>query len=101
MDRVKREMLKIYEPVSGLDWMNYKLVRQDITYHHIQKRSNGGKRTADNGCLLMPIAHEYLHLIEFQDIETYEILNNMFRIVNNQHCEPTYEQRLAMEYLLR
>ena len=101
MDRVKQEMLRIYEPISNLDWMNYKLLRKDITYHHIQKRSNGGKRTMENGALLMPVAHEYLHLIEFCDIETYELINNLFRVVNNQHCEPTYEQRLAVEYLLR
>lgn len=101
MDKVKQEMLKIYQPASGLDWLNYKLVRKDITYHHIQKRSNGGKRVIKNGALLMPIAHQYLHLIEFRDIRTYEVLNNLFRIVNEQRCEPTYEQRLAIEYVLR
>lgn len=101
MDRVKREMLRIYEPISNLDWMNYKLSRKDITFHHIQKRCDSGKRTMENGALLMPVAHEYLHLIEFCDIETYELINNLFRVVNEQQYEPTYEQRLAMEYLLR
>ena len=101
MDKVKQEMLRIYEPISNLDWMNYKLSRKDITFHHIQKRSSGGKRTMENGALLMPVAHEYLHLIEFRDIETYNLINNLFRVVNEQQYEPTYEQRLAMEYLLR
>lgn len=101
MDKIKREMLKVYKPISNLDWMNYKLSRKDITFHHIQKRSSGGKRTIENGALLMPIAHEYLHLIEFRDVETYELINNLFKVVNKQGCEPTYEQRLAMEYLLR
>lgn len=101
MDKIKREMLRIYEPISNLDWMNYKLVKKDITYHHRIKRSSGGKRTIENGALLMPVAHEYLHLIEFRDIETYELINNLFRVVNEQGHEPTYEQRLAVEYLLR
>lgn len=102
LDKVKREMLRIYEPISGLDWMNYKLVRKEVTYHHcIKKRCNGGKRTMENGALLMPVAHQYLHLIEYRDIETYELINNLFRVVNEQQYEPTHEQRLAMEYLLR
>lgn len=101
MDKIKQEMLKVYKPISNLDWMNYKLVKKDITFHHIQKRSSGGKRTIENGALLMPVAHQYLHLIEFRDIETYELINNLFKVVNSQRHEPTYEQRLAMEYLLR
>lgn len=95
-------MLKIYKPISGLDWLNYKIVRTDaLTYHHIKKRANGGKKSIENGAILTQIGHRYLNLIECQDIETYELLNNMFRIVNEQRIEPTHEQRLAIEYLLR
>lgn len=101
MDRMKVKMLEIYTPVSGLDWMNYKLVKNDLTYHHIKSRASGGKRNVKNGALLVNVAHQYLHLIQSHDIETYEMLNNMFKIVNEQRCEPTYEQRLAIEYLLR
>lgn len=101
MDKIKREMLRIYEPVSNLDWMNYKLSRKDITFHHIQKRCNGGKRTIENGALLMPVAHQYLHLIEFQDIDTYNAINKIFECVNYQRSEPTEGQREVIEYLLR
>lgn len=101
MDRMKIKMLEIYEPVSGLDWMNYKLNKDNLTYHHIKSRASGGKRNVRNGALLVDTAHQYLHLIQSHDIETYEMLNNLFRIVNNQRSEPTYEQRQAVEYLLR
>lgn len=100
MDNVKKEMLKIYIPKSNLDWMNYKLVKKDITFHHIVKRENGGKREIQNGALLMPVAHQYLHLIEFKDIETYNAINKIFKYVNNQGYEPTQEQREFIEYLL-
>lgn len=101
MDKMKRDMLKIYQPFSNLDWMNYKLSRKDITFHHIQKRSSGGKRTIENGALLMPVAHQYLHLIEFRDIDTYNAINKIFECINHQRSEPTEGQREVIEYLLR
>lgn len=101
MSKTKIEMLKIYKPISELDWMNYKLVKKDITYHHIQKRENGGKETLENGALLMPVAHQYLHLIEYKDIATYNAINKLFGYVNQQMYEPTTEQREIIEYLLQ
>lgn len=100
MDKIKKEMLKIYKPYSNLDWLNYKLVKADVTFHHIQKRENMGKKEIENGALLMPIAHQYLHLIEYKDIETYFAINKVFRYINQQRYEPTQEQRLIIEYLL-
>ena len=101
MDSIKKEMLKIYKPISNLDWMNYKLIKKDITYHHIVKKEHGGLKTIDNGALLMPSGHEYLHLIEFKDIDIYIAINKMFRFINDQHFEPTREQREIIEYLLQ
>lgn len=98
---VKNKMLKIYKPISNLDWMNYKLIKKDITFHHIVKRENGGKEEITNGALLMPIAHQYLHIIEYKDIETYIAINKIFKFINNQQCEPTREQREIIEYLLK
>lgn len=100
MDRIKIEMLKIYKPISGLDWLNYKLVKDKVTYHHIIKRESNGKRTIENGALLMPIAHQYLHIIENKDIDTYIGINKMFEFINQQKCEPTQEQREILEYML-
>ena len=101
MDNIKIQMLKIYKPISGLDWLNYKLVKDKVTYHHIIKRDNGGKRKIENGALLMPIAHQYLHLIENKDIDTYIGINKIFEYINQQQYEPTQEQREILEYMLQ
>lgn len=93
-------MLHIYKPVSGLDWMNYRLVRKDVTKHHIVKREDGGKLELNNIALLMPTPHQYLHLIECKDIETYIALNKLFKVINTQMTEPNQEQREIVEYLL-
>lgn len=84
-----------------MDWMNYKLVKKDLTYHHIVKREDGGKQEIDNGALLMPIAHQYLHIIEYKDIKTYNAINKIFKFINEQQYEPTLDQRQIIEYLLR
>lgn len=96
------QMLEIYKPISGLDWMNYKIIRKDMTFHHIIKNCDGGKREIDNGALLMGnSAHPYLHLIEYKDIETYNAINKIFKFINQQKHEPTIEQREIIEYLLQ
>lgn len=100
MNSIKKEMLKIYKPISGLDWLNYRLVKKDLTYHHILKKSDGGKETIENGALLMPISHQYLHLIECKDIETYNAINKLFSYINMQRHEPTIQQRVYIDYLL-
>jgi hypothetical protein len=56
MSKITISMLKIYKPYSNLDWMNYKLVRRDVTFHHIRKAEHQGKRVVCNGALLMPVA---------------------------------------------
>ena len=91
-------MLKIYR--SDLDWMNYRLVKRDVTQHHIVKREHGGRLEWDNIALLMPVAHQYLHLIECKDIETYVELNKIFKMINTQRDAPTKAQRELVEYLL-
>lgn len=100
MREITKEMLTIYKPLSNLDWMNYRLVENKITNHHILKREDGGALKIHNIALLMPIAHSYLHVIEYKDIKTYDAINKIFRYINNQRYEPTLEQREIIEYLL-
>ena len=100
MKPITKEMLTIYKPLSNLDWMNYKLVENKLTNHHIIKREDGGTLKIHNIALLMPIAHSYLHVIEYKDIKTYDAINKIFRYINNQRQEPTQEQRELIEYLL-
>lgn len=96
--KLKQEMLKIYR--SDLDWMNYRLVKKDVTQHHIVKREHGGRLEWDNIALLMPTAHQYLHLIECKDIDTYVALNKTFKMINSRRDAPTDAQRELVEYLL-
>lgn len=100
MKNITGKMLKIYVPVSRLDWMNYHLVKEEVTFHHIKKKSDGGKKEINNGALIMPVGHQYLHLIEYLDIDTYLELNSIFKIVNMQGKEPTLTQRGVIEDLL-
>lgn len=100
MKNIARRMLKIYTPVSGLDWMNYRLVKEDITLHHIVKKSDKGKREMSNLALLMPVSHQYLHLIECMDEGVYIALNEIFKIINAQNGEPTVMQREIIENIL-
>ncbi len=94
-------MLKIYKPYSHLDWLNYKLVKKDLTFHHIVKKCDGGREELSNGALIMPVGHQYLHIIEYKDYKTYKHINDVFKMVNKQEYEPTKEQREALEYILR
>ena len=105
VDRLKqiaKEMLRVYKPISNLDWMNYKITRKsDITVHHIIKKENQGKLEWGNIALLLPVSHNYLHLIECKDIDTYITLNKVFKMINNQMEEPNREQRELIEFLLQ
>lgn len=101
MKQITREMLRIYKPISNLDWLNYKLVKKDLTFHHIVKKCEGGREIITNGALLMPIPHQYLHIIEYKDFKTYKHINDVFRLINNQLHEPTQEQRETLEYILQ
>ena len=101
MKNIMRDMLKIYVPVSGLDWMNYKLVREDLSFHHIIKKCDKGKKEIKNGAILQSSnSHPYLHLIEYIDIEVYVKLNEMFKIINKQREEPNIAQRNEIEDIL-
>lgn len=102
MKQIARDMLKVYKPISNLDWLNYEIVRKcDITAHHIIKKENGGKLEWGNIALLLPHSHQYLHLIEYKDIDTYIALNKIFKMINNQMEEPNRNQREMIEFLLR
>jgi hypothetical protein len=100
MKQITRDMLKIYKPYSEMDWLNYKIVRNDMTAHHIVKKEHGGKLEMDNIALLLSVSHSYLHIIEYKDLETYIAINKIFKYVNQQKHEPTIEQRAEIECLL-
>ena len=99
MKNIKEEMIKIYNTYK-LDWMNYIIINNDLTYHHIIKIEEGGKTTIDNGALLTQRAHNYLNIIEKTDIDIYNRINKILKEINNNKSEPTIVQRQKIDLLL-
>lgn len=99
--QVTQGMIRIYKP-KDMCWLGYKLTRSNgLTYHHIIKAEHGGLRTFDNGGLLTNIGHQYVHIIEYRDLEIYVRLNQIFQIINNQKHKPTLEQYKQLNDLLK
>ena len=74
---------------------------RDLTYHHIQKKEHGGPFTFDNGALLRgDTSHEYLHIIEYKDLDMYLYINNILKQINDQQARPTKQQLLAIRDVL-
>jgi len=71
------EKLKLRD-TSGLRYRGraHKHRMKTLTYHHIKKRSKGGKATIENGALLSAENHAWFHK---QPKESQEIMNNMFQ----------------------
>lgn len=101
MKQITRDMVKIYR-TRKIDWMGYKLnTINDLSYHHIWKKEDGGPFTYDNGALLRAdTAHEYLHIIETKDLDMYIYINKVLKMINSQQCQPTKEQLLSIREVL-
>ena len=99
-----KEMIKYYYPYSGLDWLNYRIKDMenfsDITYHHIIARRLHSKKDMSNGALLTGVSHQYLHLIENMELQTFEELNKILKEINTQQREPYQFQREDIEGIL-
>ena len=68
-------------------------MKTQISYHHLVKRAEGGKKTIHNGALLMPVAHELLHIIECKEIKIYEMINNL-----SGSKKPNYKTDTSSKY---
>lgn len=101
MKSVTRELINIYKP-KGIDWMGYDIrTIHDLTYHHIQKKEDGGPFTLDNGALLHgDTSHEYLHIIETRDLDMYIYINKILKAINEQGYRPSREQLLLIRDVL-
>lgn len=91
------QMLVIFTP-NNVDWLR---IPQDKhtnkwTYHHIEKRCDGGPASISNGAILTEIAHKYVHYLEFHNYEAYQELNALFKELNSTLQAPTdaYYERL-------
>ena len=90
MRDITKRMIKIYN-LDKLCFMGYTLDKT-ASFHHIIKREHGGKEEISNGAVLNKNAHEYLHIIEYKDYDTYIAINKILKIINNQRDKPTKEQ---------
>lgn len=73
----KQELIDLY----GARCMLTLIRNKELTYHHIEKVSNGGHTTTNNGSVLIYDMHQWLHnIIEEQDEELYEEINEVLRL---------------------
>lgn len=101
MREATRLLVEFYGIDDGMDWMNFYINNpRDLQYHHIIKKSDGGKMTLKNGAILTPDAHRFLHTIERYDIDIYNAIKKMFKLYVMQKASPTLEQRKMMQEIL-
>ncbi len=93
MSQIICDMRSIYR-LRHYDFMGYTFRNiNDLSYHHIIKKSDGRLKTLENGALLVKdTAHPYLHIIEEKEYEMYVFINNILKAINTQQCHPTLEQ---------
>ena len=91
-------MLRLWK-VETMDWLGYDNLER-YSYHHIKKKSDGGKTTIENGAILHQSSHQYLHTIEFYDLERYIFLNNILKVINKQRSMPSIEQLKEIKLVL-
>lgn len=99
MSDILRVMIKIWD-VNTMDWLGYDNLER-YSFHHLIKKSDGGKKIIDNGAVLHQSSHSYLHTIEYYDLDKYIFLNNILKKVNEQKMFTTKEQLEQIRYVLK
>lgn len=94
--------LCIYYKMKDVDWLGYKLSRHDkFTFHHIVPRSKGGSSESSNCAVLCgSSSHQYIHIIEYKNPDTFKYLSLILKEINNQGYMPTKQQLLTIDWLL-
>lgn len=101
MRKILNLMTNLYN-LNGIDFLGYKVDKNNpYTFHHLVKKCEGGKETIKNGAILTRNSHQYLHIIESRDFETYIQLNDILKQINEQGFAPLERQILAVDYILR
>lgn len=101
MSQIISEMRDVYR-LRHYDFMGYTFrTINDLSYHHIHKKCDGGLKTFDNGALLAKdTAHPYLHIIEEREYEMYLYINDILRDINRQQSQPTINQLKEIREIL-
>ena len=85
------KMLEIYKP-DKVDWMNFDVTKNNpYSYHHIVKRSDGGKSRPDNGAILTRLSHKFLHFLEIFCPDAFYDYQRLFRRINDTNAPSTDE----------
>lgn len=70
--------------------------KDDITFHHIVKKCDGGDHSAYNGAILSRKMHDKLNFIELHDLVIYEEINKYFYKYKLMSIEEQYDARRLM-----
>lgn len=94
------ERLQERHGTYGVDWMGFTLSKKNpLTYHHIQKESDKGKRTIENGAPLTRRAHMFLNCLERTKPELYDEWNDLFKEINKSEAPLTEEHKAKIKVL--
>lgn len=67
-----------------------------LTYHHLIKKSKGGKATVENGAQLIWEIHCWLHSLENVDMELFNLVNECLQ--HYKLCLDLQELKLIEQY---
>jgi len=100
-DKTTENLIRIFQP-NGIDWLGDEISKDNpLTYHHITKKSCGGRKTINNGALLTKRSHRYLHdVIEVEDTTTYMFINYCFKMLNDSKQPPNESYYRTIDALL-
>ena len=59
----------------------------ELTYHHIVERSNGGETTESNGAILRAINHQWLHRLSLERQAEINRLLQEYKLTYYKECE--------------
>ena len=101
MNTIIKDMRDIYR-LRGYDFMGYTYRNiNDLSFHHIVKECDGGKREISNGAALCrESSHPYLHLIEIREYGIYNAINSILQEIADQNSHPTRDQLIRIRRLL-
>lgn len=99
MSDLLKFMINLWD-MTTIDWMGFDN-DDKYSFHHIIKKSDGGKHIITNGAVLhQNSSHPYLHTIEHYDPDKYIFINKILKDVNSQLSMPTKEQLLQIRMVL-
>ena len=86
------ERLQERHGTYGVDWMGFTLSKKNpLTYHHIIKECEKGKKTVENGAPLTKQAHAFLNCLERVKPDLYVEWNELFTEINRSEAPPSEE----------